>query len=505
LDDDKFIDKDEFAIYYIDNNLKKIPLFSTLNGRYYRDSTILQYGADPQISYVDNAFLLNIFWEKNATNFINYDTILLVSYKVLKGIPISPLSYSSTDSFGNNQHTNLVEIPFARYDMLSRDWVTEDDFIENFFVERHSEYKDIQSTGATIQGPQFEESQAIQTGIIDLRYIEVNKSSSNEFVLVNSSEYSWNIDQNGELIVSGLDYNSGDVFRVWYYSNSPVKISHPLNNSIAQISYLTIKNQSGYEYNLTINQDYRLSDDGYTLYFFDLYNSILKSGNFSTLDSFEIKYHSPLSRKVDLSSNILLLLQDNEGNDIPIDTAQINSLGFFEYSKPLRLKEPFELESPLSLPLGGGKRVVHTALAYLPTKVYNKSSSQFVVLDYVDKNGNFIYPYKESSKWVKTFTITTVPNRVRLEIVQDITQDIVIDQDFIKEREYLFNKNPAEMIESGEEYTRVLIDALVKEEYEITFKLLEFDSDTDMGTPVKNSIIWVHLGFLPKAKTQFIN
>ncbi|KKN57054.1 hypothetical protein LCGC14_0566120, partial [marine sediment metagenome] len=505
LEDDTFIDKEEFAIYYVDNNLEKIPLYSTLNGRYYRDSTILKYNTDPQISYIDNAFLLNIFWEKNASNFINYDTILLISYKILKGRPISPLSYSTTDSFGNNKHTNLLEIPFARYDMLSRDWVTEDDFIERFLVDKKLLYKDVQSTDATIQGPQFEESQTIQTGIINLGYVEVNKSSSNKFTLVNSSEYSWSINQNGELIVSSLDYSSGDVFRIWYLTYRPTRISHPLNNSISQISYLTIKNQTGYEFNLTLNQDYTLSDDGYSIYFFDLYNLILKSGNFTIMDSFEMKYHAHLSRMVDLSSNILLLLQDSNGNEIPIDTVKINSLGFFEYSKPLRLKEPYELKTSLSLPLGGGKRLVHTALSYLPTKIYNKSSDQFVVLDYISENGDYIYPYKESNKWVKPFTVTTIPNRVKLEVVQDITQDIVINQDFIKEREYLFNLNPAEMIESGEEYTRVMIDALVKEEYEITFKLLEFDSETDTGTPVNNSIIWLHMGLMPKSKSQFIN
>ncbi|KKL53953.1 hypothetical protein LCGC14_2270260, partial [marine sediment metagenome] len=229
------------------------------------------------------------------------------------------------------------------------------------------------------------------------------------------------------------------------------------------------------------------------------------SANFSILDKFEIKYHAPLSRMIDLSSNLLLLLQDSEGNDVPIDIVEINSFGFFQYDKPLRLREPYEVETTLSLPLGGGKRIVHTSLAYLPINVYNKSSNQFLSIDYIDENGNFIYPYKESGKWVKPLTITTIPNRVKLEIVQDITQDIVIDQDFIKKREYIFNRNPAEMIESGEEYTRVMIDALVKEEYEITFKLLEYESETDPGTPINNSIIWFHLGLMPKSRTQFVN
>ncbi|KKN72007.1 hypothetical protein LCGC14_0414890, partial [marine sediment metagenome] len=503
--EDTFISKTEFAIYYINNNLEKVPLYSTLNGKFYKDNAILKYGTNPEINYVDNAFLINIFWKKQATNFINYDTILLISYKMLRGEPISPLSYSTIDSLGHDQQDNLIEIPFARYDMLSRNWVTEDDFIEQFLVDSQLLYKDVQSIGTTIQGPKYNETQIIQTGIVDLDYIEVNKSYSNEFTIVNNSAYSWSINQNGELVVDSLNYSSGDVFRIWYFGYYPTKVYHPLNTSVSQISYLTIKNQTGFEYNLTLNQDYKLSDDGYSIYFLDLYNQVIKSNNFTMDDTFSIKYHSPLSRKVDLSSNILLNLQDTEGNDIPIDTIKINLLGFFEYNKPLRLKEPFEVETVLSLPLGGGKKIVHTSLAYMPSEVYNKSSDQFVNIDYVDNRGNYIYPYKESNKWIKSLTIKTIPNRVRLEIVQDITQDIVIDQNFIKEREYLFNLNPAEMIESGEEYTRVMIDALVKEEYEIKLKLLEYDSETDPGTPVNDSIVWLHLGIMPKSKTQFLN
>ncbi|KKN58657.1 hypothetical protein LCGC14_0549880, partial [marine sediment metagenome] len=503
--DDEFIDKDEFAIYYVDNNLEKVPLYSTLNGGFYKDNSILKYSKNPEINYIDNAFLLNIYWKEDATNFINYDTILLISYKLVKGRPISPLSYSSVDSYGNDQQNNFVDIPFARYDMLSSDWITEDDFIEPFLVDFKLLYKDVQSINASIQGPQYNESQLIQTGIVDVGFIEVNKSYSNKFVDVNSTEYSWNINSTGDLIISNLNYTSGDNFRVWYYASNPVIISHPLNKSVSQISYLSITNQTGYVFNLTINQDYKLSNDGYSIYFLDLYNNVYKSCNFSMYDSYSIKYHAPLSRKIDLSSNVLLLLQDSEGNDIPIDTVRIDSLGFFQYAKPLRLRGPFDLEPTLSLPLGGGKKLVHASLAYLPISVYNKSSAQSININYTDDAGNNVYPYKESNKWIKTFTITTIPDKVKLEIVEDITQDIVINQDFIKEREYIFNLNPSETLESGEEYTRVMIDALVKEEYELKFKLSEYEGETDVGTPVNNSIVWLHLGLMPKSKTKFLN
>ncbi|MBA7655182.1 hypothetical protein ES703_63081 [subsurface metagenome] len=46
-----------------------------------------------------------------------YDSNLLITYKVIKGRPISPFSYSSLDSYGHDKEENLVEIPFAQYDM----------------------------------------------------------------------------------------------------------------------------------------------------------------------------------------------------------------------------------------------------------------------------------------------------------------------------------------------------------------------------------------------------
>ena len=54
--DDSFIDKDELAIYYVNKELEILPLYSTLNGRDFKDDTIIDYYKDPQISYIDNTF-----------------------------------------------------------------------------------------------------------------------------------------------------------------------------------------------------------------------------------------------------------------------------------------------------------------------------------------------------------------------------------------------------------------------------------------------------------------
>ncbi|MHA2032480.1 MAG: hypothetical protein ACW99Q_24190, partial [Candidatus Kariarchaeaceae archaeon] len=278
-----------------------------------------------------------------------------------------------------------------------------------------------------------------------------------------------------------------------YLAYKPVPITHCLNSTISQISYIKAINETGYEYTFVADQDYKLSEDGYSVYFLDIYNTILKSGNFTLYNTFQIKYHAPLSRKVDLGHNILLTLQDSLGNDIPIDIVDINDLGLFEYEKTLK-------ETGLSLPLGGGKKLVHMSLTYLPVSIYNKSSGSLISIDYEDSTGNKIYSYAESNKWVKPFTITTIPERVKLVMINDIKQNMVIEQQFIEERDYLFNYNPAEALESGEEYTRVKIDALVKEDYTFRYQLTEFD-----GSPLKNQVVWLQVSLMPKSKSKFLN
>ncbi|KKM90989.1 hypothetical protein LCGC14_1233060, partial [marine sediment metagenome] len=423
LEDDEFIDKDEFTISYMNNKLEKVPLYSSITGNGFKDITILNNDEDkdPVISYVDNAYILNIYWEVNATNFINYDTLLMISYKILKGRPISPISFPSTDSYGNSLYDNLIEIPFAKYDMLSRTWKTEDNFTEKFSLKTRLLYEDIESPtdSIIIDGPKYQENQLIQTGIISIDSVYINKSNSDEITLVNSSTYNWSITIDGKLNVSELDYVSGDIFRIYYLAYYPTIITHPINRTFSQVSYIKVTNQTGYEYTFVEEQDYKISKDGYTIYFLDLYNTIIKN-NFTFFDIFEIQYNSSLSRKIDLSQNILLILKDEDGKDIPIDNINVDILGLFEYSKKL------EVDSPLSLPLGGGKQLVHLNLKYLPTSVFNKSSGEQISINYENVNGDKLYPYIENDNWMKSFTVLTIPDKVKLSLVNDITQNIVI-------------------------------------------------------------------------------
>ncbi|GAH86167.1 unnamed protein product, partial [marine sediment metagenome] len=150
LDEDSFIDKEQFSIFYLNEQLEKISLYihqyKGTELKHIKDNSILDQIRDPRINYIDNAYLLTIYWNPDSANFISYDTSLLISYKVIKGRPISPLSYSSFDAFDHNKEEHLVEIPFARYDMIDNQWITEDDFTENFPIDKILEIYDTDSS-----------------------------------------------------------------------------------------------------------------------------------------------------------------------------------------------------------------------------------------------------------------------------------------------------------------------------------------------------------------------
>ncbi|KKK95333.1 hypothetical protein LCGC14_2673870, partial [marine sediment metagenome] len=302
------------------------------------------------------------------------------------------------------------------------------------------------------------------------------------------------ININGELVVSGLPYAAGDTFKIAYYAYYPITFTHSLGGSDSTVDYIRVTNNTGYTYEFVYGTDYEFSEDGYKIYFLDLYNSILKSNNFTIYDRFEANYTAPLTQKIDLSQNVLLMLQDSLGNDIPIDYIPIDNLGFFEYEQELRV------DSPLSLPIGGSKRMVNLLLSYLPLNVYNKSAESLVSLSYSDPDVGFIYPYVEANNWAKPITVITIPDQVKLTMVTDPTENIVISQKYYDERVYNYNYNPLETLGKGEEYTKVVIDAIVKEDYSFTYKLTNSEDK-----PINNSVVWLQIGFTPKAETGYIN
>jgi hypothetical protein len=364
--DPYYISRDEFAIYYMNENLEKIPLYINSGSEFYRNEYLLGT-KNPAINYINNAYILTIYWNKTSDIFIDYDTHLLITYKIIKGRPISPFSISSIDSYGHDEYSNLIEIPFAKYDMLNQKWIIEGEFIEEYPIEKILLSKEFTGGSTTIEGPLYEEG-SINLGIIELDSVYVNKSENEYFEKLEEDQYSWEIDGNGDLHIVYHSYQSGDILKVTYYSYVPIALTHPanrINNSIEYIRIFSAENLSLYKE--FTPDEYNISANGYLLYLLDLYNSILKNQNFTIYDRFEIKYRAPLVQKIDLSNNVLLLLQDPSRNYVPIDIIPIDNLGFFEY------ENKFDING-LSLPIGG-RRVVNLRLAYLPEQIFDKSKN----------------------------------------------------------------------------------------------------------------------------------
>ncbi len=493
-EDSEYISTTEFSIYYVNSEFEKKLLYSTFTGSIIIDDNILDKDNPPVINYIDNTFVLEINWKQPIE--IEYSTNLLVSYKVQYGRPISPVSYSSYDQFDNNRYDNLAEVPFARYDMINNQWQTEDDYIQYFSIDRVSLTKTIENKGTNIviPRPQFEvDGRTITQEIIGCDEVYVNKSAKDEYELVPEANYTWYIDDLGQLVTTYYNYEVGDVLFISYFTYTPISLGHPATN-IHYVNVTARDNKSLiYEFS---SQEYYLSSDGYTLYL--NISSILVDETFTIYDDFEISYRGLLARKIDLSRNLLLMVQDSSFRDryIPIDTVEIDRLGLFEY------EQMFTMDGPLSLPLGD-KEIINMKLAYLPISVFDKAKGGFtdIIYTYETPGGDteFRYPYK-SDNWEKTFQIITIPKTKKIELIKFETQNMAVAQEKIAEREYLFNRNPFEMLEEGEEYTYAQLDMLVREDYTLTFKVTN-----EAGTGINDTIVWLSLGFMPKSKTKFLN
>ncbi|MHA1267749.1 MAG: hypothetical protein ACTSRS_21110, partial [Candidatus Helarchaeota archaeon] len=188
---------------------------------------------------------------------------------------------------------------------------------ERFHVKKQLLVEEVNTANAVIEGPYYNDNGVFKTGIIEVAEVRVNRSDSDEFVLMDEDEYSWSINTNGDLAISFVNHSNGDVYKVAYLACEPIELVHPIRDPSSNLHSIKMINGSGFVKKLVLNSDFRISKDGYKIYFYDLYNSLLKSKNFTIYDVIEIVYDAPLTRRVNLAHEILLLLQDENGNDDP--------------------------------------------------------------------------------------------------------------------------------------------------------------------------------------------
>jgi len=81
LNDDSFIDKDEFSIFYVDNQLVKKPLYinqyKDSNLVHVKDNALLDQKKDLEIAYFNKTYYLTVYWNPSAANILQQDIGLI--------------------------------------------------------------------------------------------------------------------------------------------------------------------------------------------------------------------------------------------------------------------------------------------------------------------------------------------------------------------------------------------------------------------------------------------
>ncbi|MEJ2248444.1 MAG: hypothetical protein P8Y97_02145, partial [Candidatus Lokiarchaeota archaeon] len=484
IGDSNYILNDQLSIYYLNEKLEKIPLYSNFTSVYKNNSILAS--KDPEISYIDNEFYVTIYWNSQSDHLITFDTELLISYKT-HGKPASPGSVSRLDEYGHTINDNLIEIPFAKYDPINDGWITESNFTERFSIQKKLLLKEVTTSSITLEGEYYNlKSQLVKLGIIELDNVYLNNSGVIEGI--NESDYTYSINSEGDLFIQYYDFEVGDRWTVSYYVPYPVVFDHPISEIY---SFRVISSINNSLYIDLDESEYELRD--YEMFFTDLYTDVFSQEFFDIYDLFEITYRAPYAKRMDLSSNLLLLQQNKNGDLVPVDNIEIDSMGFFEY------QNVFSIEG-LSLPMGG-KQMVNMRLEYLPLEVFNASSQTYKPISYT-VDGNFIYYHKQSDQWFKNFRIITKPQPTTLKMVDyETNNNMVVFQKHYDNRYYQYTQNPMDALEKGEEYTSVQIDTLYSKEYQFTFKL----TDEIYGAGIPNKAVWLQIGFVPKSETEFMN
>lgn len=78
--------------------------------------------------------------------------------------------------------------------------ITEDDFVEEFTIDKKLLYEDVKSFGVVLQGAEYYDGQLIQTSVVSFEGIYVNWSDFDIFELLDDSQYNWSINVNGEYV-----------------------------------------------------------------------------------------------------------------------------------------------------------------------------------------------------------------------------------------------------------------------------------------------------------------
>ncbi|NVM55882.1 MAG: hypothetical protein HWN66_19435, partial [Candidatus Helarchaeota archaeon] len=208
IGDSDFIDKNNFKLAFIDReNYNEItPLFEVVNGTSWNPATNLI--EDCWISYyayhmVDhpNKFMLVINWTSDDTQLIPYDTELLLTYRVMQGKLIIPVTFEDIEDVA-------IPVDFIQYDYYAMDWLTTDTFREIINLDLTIENSSL-FTGVAQDQTITVDNSSIGSGIVAL--VDVWKGDGSK---VDSSDYNYSI----------VEENGIDALKVTYIGTGPVDL-----------------------------------------------------------------------------------------------------------------------------------------------------------------------------------------------------------------------------------------------------------------------------------------
>ncbi|GAJ24190.1 unnamed protein product, partial [marine sediment metagenome] len=212
----------------------------------------------------------------------------------------------------------------------------------------------------------------------------------------------------------------------------------------------------------------------------------------------ESKYVEYLKENVDLMSNLILQILDYDGKWIPVRKIPLKSSLIYSFDTKLLISE-YDFAFPL-------RETRIMKLTYLPSSLIDFDGYQYEV-DY--DTFNLVYNISGSIDQIFFLHVQGLPTK--LEFIPDIMSDGVENARFFLEREYSTATVPELTLEEGSPFTYLDLHEYVLDNIELKFRLSELldptlsesavgtSSTSSFGSGVANQLIWIEVGWKPRA------
>ena len=481
----EFIDKNNFKLEFIDReNYNEItPLFEVVNGSSFNYATnVIE---DSWISYYayyrtdhPNKFMLIINWTSDNSQLIPYDTNLLLTYKVIQGRIITPVTFEDIEDV-------IIPVDFRMFSYETFEWENSRQFDKEILdVNPIFENSSLYTSVAQDQTIQVVNS-SIGSGIISLKNVW-KEISVDEFELLNDSYYTYSIVNESGVDALNITYTeSGPInLKVEYGYIPKLKLTHYAMSTFLVNSTIKVMVDNaisvtpmiyGIDYDITgVNNNY--------ITFYTFYSSV--TPNYEIDDAYFLAYYGYLTEEINPVKNMILeFLDDTDGLWKPLARVPLREDGNFDYSFYMG-------ENGLQFPLN-----VETImrLIYLPPTLaaYN---DQYIGVDY----SGFNSVYNTSFSVNEVFTLTVNGKQSKISYIPTEFSRTFDQWATIQNRVYTTTTSPYETLQVDKPYTYFDFHRTITDNYEFQFELTD-----ERGDFLADQLVWMEIGFKPKAGLNY--